>query len=158
MRVLLAFFVSIVLVYCIIHGCRYMGKRYVEKVKMDFDQWLDIYRLKPERWYVPSMGFDDLNYPVYVDELYLRNGCVDYCYCHHVCFGLIGDMRYRRWAIKTKKQVDKTRRSEYGDRVLINILDNAQLDIDEMRTKAQQEIDEARERIMKGVQDAGNLH
>lgn len=151
MSALLAFPISGLIVYCIILGCRYMGKSQVEKVRMNFDQWLDIYRIKPERWYIPSMGLDDLNYPVYVDELYTRSGCVDYIHCHHVCFGLIGDMRYRRWAIKNKRQTDSARRSEYGDRVLINILNNAQFDIDEMRAKAQQEIDEARERIMKGV-------
>ncbi len=157
MNVWMAFFIVGLATYCFIWCCRYGGTRYVEKVRMNFDQWLDIHRIKPERWYIPAMDFSDLNYPTYVDELYTRSGCVDYIHCHHVCFGLIGDMRYRHWAIRTKKQTDRDRRSEYKDRVLINILDNAQFDIDELRTKAQQEIDEARERIMKGVQDAGNL-
>lgn len=157
MSVWMAFPISGLIIYCVLLGCRYMGKRRVEKVRIDFNQWLDIYRIKPERWYIPSMNFNDLNYPVYVDELYTHSGCVDYVYCHHVCFGLIGDMRYRRWAIRIRKQTDRARKSEYGDKVLINILNNAQFDINEMRAKAQQEIDEARERIMKGVQDAGNL-
>lgn len=139
-----AFLISGVIICCVICGCRYVGNGRVEKVRMDFDQWLDIYRIKPERWYIPLMGFDDLNYPVYVDELYTRGGCVDYVYCHHVCFGFIGDMRYHRWAIRSRRQTDRARRSEHKDRVLIEILNNAQLDIDALRAKAQKEMDDAK--------------
>ena len=60
-------------------------------------------------------------------------------------------------AIKKQTHRESSEALEHDNALIVKILNNAQLDIDEMRAKAQREIDEARERIVKGVQDAGNL-
>ena len=74
-----------------------------------------------------------------------------------ISFGVLGNIKYRRWAIKKQKHRESSEALEHDNTLIVKILNNAQLDIDEMKAKAQREIDEARERIVKGVQDAANL-
>lgn len=122
------------------------------KTRMDFKQWVDIYTINPERWYLKRMYFLEFYYPIYRNNQYSGYSMGD-----EISFGVLGNIEYRRWAIKKQKHKESSKALEYDNALLVKILNNAQIDIDEMRVKAQQEIDEARERIMKGVQDAGNL-
>lgn len=122
------------------------------KTRMDFKQWVDIYTINPERWYLKRMYFLEFYYPIYRNNQYGEYSMED-----EISFGVLGNIKYRRWAIKKQKCRESSEALEYDNALLVKILNNAQIDIDEMRVKAQQEIDEAREWIMKGVQDAGNL-
>lgn len=123
------------------------------KTKMSFRQWVDIYTINPERWYLKRMDFFEFYYPIY-----RNNQHSGYYYMgDEISFGVLGNIKYRRWAIKKQKHRESSEALEYDNALIVKILNNAQLDIDEMKAKAQQEIDEARERIVKGVQDAGNL-
>ena len=123
-----------------------------DATRMDFKQWIDIYNVNPDRWYIPKMSWTDFNLPIYKNNVNLGyiNGCA-------ICFGFLGDIKYRRWAKKCIKHDADIVKSKKDNAVLIEILNNAQLDIDVLRVKAQKEMDEAKERIIKGVQDAGNL-
>ena len=121
------------------------------KTKMGFKQWVDIYTINPERWYLKRMDFFEFYYPIYKKNQYV------YSTGDEISFGVLGNIKYRRWAIKKQKHRESSEALEYDNALLAKILNNAQLDIDEMKAKAQREIDEARTRIMKGVQDAGNL-
>lgn len=122
------------------------------KTKMCFKQWVDIYTINPERWGLKRMDFFEFYYPIYINDQYGGYSMGD-----EISFGILGNIKYRRWAIKKQKHRESSEALEHDNALLVKILDNAQLDIDEMKAKAQREIDEARERIMKGVQDAGNL-
>ena len=122
------------------------------KTKMGFKQWVDIYTINPERWYLRRMDFLEFYYPIYRNNKYSGYSMGD-----EISFGVLGNIKYRRWAIKKQKHRESSEALEYDNALIVKILNNAQLDIDEMRAKAQREIDEARERIVKGVQDAGNL-
>ena len=142
----------VVFVYLVTWLSRICDLLEVDATRMDFKQWVDIYNVNPDRWYIPKMGWTDFKLPIYKNNVYL--GYID---GDAVCFGFFGDIKYRRWATKRVKHDADIVKSKKDNAVLVEILNNAQLDIDEMKAKAQQEIDEARERIMKGVQDAGNL-
>lgn len=122
------------------------------KTKMCFKQWVDIYTINPERWYLKRMDFFEFYYPIYRNTQYSGYSMGD-----EISFGVLGNIKYRRWAIKKQKHRESSEALERDNALMVKILDNAQFDIDEMRAKAQREIDEARARIMKGVQDAGNL-
>lgn len=122
------------------------------KTRMDFKQWVDIYTINPERWYLERMDFFKFRYPIYRNNNYSGDAMGD-----KISFGVLGNIKYYRWAIKKQKHRELSEALEHDNALLVKILNNAQLDIDEMKAKAQREIDEARERIVKGVQDAGNL-
>ena len=119
---------------------------------MGFKQWVDIYTINPERWYLKRMDFFEFYYPIYRNNQYSGYSMGD-----EISFGVLGNIKYRRWAIKKQKHRESSEALEHDNALIVKILNNAQLDIDEMKAKAQREIDEARERIVKGVQDAGNL-
>ena len=142
----------VVFVYLVTWLSRICDLLEVDATRMDFKQWVDIYNVNPDRWYIPKMRWADFNLPIYKNNVHLG-----YINGDAVCFGFFGNIRYRRWATKCAKHNANMVKSNKDNTVLVKILNNAQFDIDEMRAKAQQEIDEARERIMKGVQDAGNL-
>ena len=139
-------------IYLIVWLSRICDLINADATRMDFKQWIDIYNVNPNRWYIPKMGWTDFNLPIYKNNVNLGyiNGCA-------ICFGFLGNIKYRRWAIKKQKHRESSEALEYDNALIVKILNNAQLDIDEMKAKAQREIDEARERIVKGVQDAGNL-
>ena len=139
-------------IYLIVWLSRICDLINADATRMDFKQWIDIYNVNPNRWYIPKMGWTDFNLPIYTNNVNLGdiNGCA-------ICFGFLGNIKYRRWAIKKQKHRESSEALEYDNALIVKILNNAQLDIDEMKAKAQREIDEARERIVKGVQDAGNL-
>ncbi len=40
------------------------------KTRMNFKQWLDIYKIKPERWYLKRMDFFEFYYPIYRNNQY----------------------------------------------------------------------------------------
>ena len=122
------------------------------KTKMGFKQWVDIYTINPKRWYLKRMDFFEFYCPIYRNNQYSGYSMGD-----ELSFGVLGNIKYRRWAIKKQKHRESSEALEYDNALIVKILNNARLDIDEMKAKAQREIDEARERIMKGVQDAGNL-
>ena len=122
------------------------------KTKMGFKQWVDIYTINPERWYLKRMDFFEFYCPIYKKNQYSGYSMGD-----EISFGVLGNIKYRRWVIKKQKHRESSEALEHDNALLVKILNNAQLDIDEMRAKAQREIDEARARIVKGVQDAGNL-
>ena len=122
------------------------------KTKMGFKQWVDIYTINPERWYLKRMDFFEFYYPIYRNNQYSGYSMRD-----EISFGVLGNIKYRRWAIKKQKHRESSEALEYDNALIVKILNNAQLDIDKMKAKAQREIDEARERIVKGVQNAGNL-
>lgn len=122
------------------------------KTKMGFKQWVDIYTINPERWYLKRMDFFEFYCPIYRNNQYSGYSMGD-----EISFGVLGNIKYRRWAIKKQNHRESSEALEHDNALLVKILNNAQLDIDEMKAKAQREIDEARERIMKGAQDAGNL-
>ena len=122
------------------------------KTRMCFKQWVDIYTINPERWYLKRMDFFEFYCPIYKNNQHSGDSMGD-----EISFGVLGNIKYRRWAIKKQKHRESSEALEHDNALLVKILNNAQLDIDEMRVKAQREIYEARERIVKGVQDAGNL-
>lgn len=142
----------VVFVYLVAWLSRIFDLLAVDATCIDFKQWVDIYNVNPDRWYIPKMGWTDFNLPIYKNNVYLG-----YIHGDAVCFGFFGNIRYRRWATKHAKHDADMVKSKKDNAVLLEILNNAQLDIDVLRVKAQKEIDEAKERIMKGVQDAGNL-
>ena len=122
------------------------------KTRMGFKQWVDIYTINPKRWYLKRMDFFEFYYPIYRNNQYSGYSMGD-----EISFGVLGNIKYRRWAIKKQKHRESSEALEHDNALIVKILNNAQLDIDETRAKVQREIDEARERIVKGVQDAGNL-
>ena len=124
----------------------------IDATRMDFKQWIDIYHVNTDRWYIPKMGWTDFELPIYKNNVHLG-----YINGNAVCFGFLGNIRYRRWATKHTKHNADIVKSKKDNAVLVEIINNAQFDIDALRAKAQKEMDEAKERIMKGVQDAGNL-
>ena len=142
----------VVFVYLVTWLSRICDLLEVDATRMDFKQWVDIYNVNPDRWYIPKMRWTNFNLPIYKNNVYLG-----YINGDAICFGFFGNIKYRRWAIKKQKHRESSEALEHDNALLVKILDNAQFDIDEMRAKAQREIDEARARIMKGVQDAGNL-
>ena len=116
------------------------------KTRMGFKQWVDIYTINPKRWYLKRMDFFEFYYPIYRNNQYSGYSMGD-----EISFVVLGNIKYRRWAIKKQKHRESSEALEHDNALLVKILNNAQFDIDEMRAKAQREIDEARERIMKGV-------
>lgn len=148
---LLVLFLAWLIFWIVLWFIRWDGK-IGGKTRMDFKQWVDIYTINPERWYLERMDFFEFCYPIYRNNQYSGYAMGD-----KISFGVLGNIKYRRWAIKKQKHRESSEALEHDNALLVKILNNAQLDIDEMKAKAQREIDEARERIMKGVQDAGNL-
>lgn len=144
--------IGLVMIYIWLNRLVWMISEKSNAARMDFDQWLDIYAVNPNRWVIRDMNTLDFYYPLYKRDVYMG-----YLHSDAVCFGFFDSIRYRRWAIRHQKRKEVERKSKYSNDMLIEILNNAQLDIDALRAKAQKEMDEARERIMKGVQDAGNL-
>ena len=116
------------------------------KTKMGFKQWVDIYTINPERWYLKRMDFFEFYCPIYRNNQYSGYSMGD-----EISFGVLGNIKYRRWAIKKQNHRESSEALEHDNALLVKILNNAQFDIDEMQAKAQREIDEARARIMKGV-------
>lgn len=116
------------------------------KTRMGFKQWVDIYTINPKRWYLKRMDFFEFYYPIYRNNQYSGYSMGD-----EISFGVLGNIKYRRWAIKKQRHRESSEALEHDNALLVKILNNAQFDIDEMRAKAQREIDEARARIMKGV-------
>ena len=114
------------------------------KTKMGFKQWVDIYTINPERWYLKRMDFFEFYYPIYINSQYSGYSMGD-----EISFGVLGNIKYRRWAIKKQKHRESSEALEHDNALIVKILNNAQLDIDEMKAKAQREIDDAKERIMK---------
>lgn len=142
----------VVFVYLVTWLSRICDLLGVDATRMDFKQWVDIYNVNPDRWYIPKMGWTDFNLPIYKNNVYLG-----YINGDAVCFGFLGNIKYRRWATKRAKRDADMVKSKKDNTVLVEILNNARLDIDVLRVKAQKEMDEAKERIIEGVQDAGNL-
>lgn len=115
---------------------RFLDIAVLDVTRINFNQWLDIYYINPRRWDIPSIDYLEMGLPRYEDT--------EYRYSRYVTFGFIGNIKYRRWAIKHNKQKSMSDNKNKENDFLIKILNNAQLDIDALRAKSEKEIDEVR--------------
>lgn len=110
----------------------WLSHEHSQTSRMKFEQWLDLYYLNPEDWYL-----EDAPNRYIIGKTYWNH------YWAYIHFSFPDYIRYRLWRRNARRRENNSER----DKRLKDVLEMAQSDIERLKAKADREMEEAKRQM-----------